>query len=405
MIIKNLLLREENSRHRLSADVLYEDYGQEQTEIFFEIPKEFNLYLTPCYEAFLFALYPAALYHHEKRIKIEGEICPETVMNVAAALRLQKQWYEQGIPIPTIEFKKEKVRYPAENSTAGCFLSGGVDSLALFHRNMTVFPPNHSKRFKTAICAYGLDMGDPNKPSCENIYHQTINLLRTLTSAYDCELIPVYTNARNLEIDWRFYEERQFGSLLAGIAHSLGNRLRSCAIALDNRVDFYCPHGSHPLLNKYFSSSFLEVESVMDAYLRIEKYRFFKDVPDALKVLRVCYTIQDINSNQINCCHCAKCTRTKLELLINGILDRAVTFPDKNIPVEDVRKMKIPKCLHREFHGELITPLRELGYSQLADILQKEWDNSTVRPSWIKRTVPRVKTVYKLFRKERLKDM
>ena len=404
MIIKNLLLREKSREHCLSADVLYEDYSKEKTEVVFEIPKELKTYLRPSYEAFLFALYPAALYRHEKRIKIEGEICLETVMNVTAALHLQKQWYEQGIQIPIIEFKKEVVQYPAENGTAGCFLSGGVDSLALFHRNMTVYPQNHRKRFKSAICAFGLDMGDPNQPAREDIYTQTIHLLKKLTSRYNCELIPVYTNARDLEKNWLFYEQRQFGSLLTGIAHSLGNRLKNCAIALDNRIDFYCPHGSHPLLNKYFSSSYLEIESVMDAYLRIEKYKFFKDVPEALNILRVCYNIQNVTSDLINCGHCAKCTRTKLELLINGILDRAATFPDKDIPLDDVRKMKIRKYWHREFHGELITPLRELGYSQMADILQKEWDNSRVRPSWIKRSVPRIKTVSQLFRKEKQKD-
>jgi hypothetical protein len=375
MIIGDLSIAKKDNRCRVSAEISYEDFEREKTRIYFEVPSEFKEYLRPSYEAFLFSSFPAALYHHEKRIKIEGEVCSEAVMNVNAALHLQKKWFEPKHAIPTVEAKKEIINYPAEDGLAGCFMSGGVDSLSNFCRNMILYPKDHPSRFKTAVCVYGMDVGDPNKPLREDIFNQTIELLSQLTSKYDCWIIPVYTNARHLEKDWVFYAERHYGALLSGVAHSLGNRLKSCSIALDVRTDHYIPRGSCPNLNKYFVSSYMSVESVMDAYLRLEKYKFLKEIPESLKVLRVCYTMTDIKSNHINCGRCRKCIRTKLELLASGLLDQVATFPDINILADDVWKLEIKTVLEREFMRNLISPLREKGRLDLASILEKKVKN------------------------------
>ena len=375
----------------MSAEVLFEDHAHAGTEVYFEVPGSRKDYLKPCYEAFLFSSFPAALYHHEKRIKIAGAVCPEALMNVSAALHLQKQWHKIDCPVPRLEFDKETVRYPSQDGRAACFLSGGVDSLSNFCRNVTTYPPDHPKRFKSAIYVYGMDVGDPNKPARLDIFDQSRASLQAFTSKYGCELVPVYTNARDLEPNWVFYQDYQHGPLMAGTAHSLSGKITDFSVAFDFHVNTYEPYGSHPHFNKYFSSSFMRAEGVMDAYQRHEKYQFFKAMPEALTVLRVCYMMPDIQDNQINCGKCKKCLLTKMGLLANGLLDDAVTFPDKSITLEGLREIKNMKFWYGEFWGGLIAPLREMGYSDMADILQKEWDHPTGGPSLLRRAARAVK--------------
>jgi len=381
MIIQNLKMSEKNGRHRISANVRYEDAKKDVLEIFFEVSSEFKDYLKPSYEAFLFSCFPAALYHQEKRIKIEGKICPVAKANVSAAMHLQKKWFKDKCHIPIIESLGEKVLRPIENGAAGCFLSGGVDSLSNFCRNITNYPVDHVNRFSVAIFVYGMDIGDPNKPLREDIFKQAIEKLTEFTSSHDCQMIPVYTNARDIEPHWVFYAERHHGSVLAGIAHSLSNGLRSCSIALDHRSEYYLhAWGSNALLNKYFSSSYFSLESHMDDLIRTEKYKPIKKIPGALENLRVCYTIGDIGKNSLNCGHCEKCIRTKLELMVNGLLDKVTTFPDNDVTLDDVRKLKLSNPLQKEYFQALVDELPRIGRSDMAHIIQRELDHPSYTP-------------------------
>ena len=401
MIIKGLSLKEHNGRHRVMATVLYEDIAREAVEILFEVPGEYRDFLKASYEGFLFAAFPAALYHHEKRIRIEGEICPEAVTNVTAALYLQKSWHEPDVSIPVIEAHKEKVQRPLTDGMAGCFMSGGVDSLSNFCRNVTTYPADHPKRFKVAIFVYGMDVGGPHSPPREDVFHQTVEAINAVTSPFGCKVLPVYTNVRHLESAGTFYTDRQVGPVLASVGHSLANGLLSATIALDCRSDQYVPTGltpqlnqyfpssyltvdkvmdayryvirsSHPHLNKYLSSSYMTIESAMDSFTRLEKYRFFKEVPVALKALRVCFTFRHIRQDQINCGRCSKCIRTQLELLANGLLEQSSTFPKAEVTADDLEDCQIVNGVELGFVAALVGPLKQAGHGDLAAVLEKQ---------------------------------
>ena len=373
MIIEDIYTSNSNGKVRVSAHITYEECARQPLDIYFEVNSEHADYVSSNYESFLLAAFPAALYHKEKRIKIDGDLCSDLLMNIRAAMYLQKSWFGYQQDIPIIEVNGEII-HTIQGSTreTGCFLSGGVDSMASLCRNVKLYPTGHSKRIRHAICVYGMDIGDPNKPKREDLFLHTLELLNGLTNKFGCKLVPVYTNVRLLELNWLFYEELHFGSVLASIAHYLSNRISHCYIALDNRVDYYPPHGSHPFLNKYFNSSLITCESTLDSYMRYEKYIFFKDIREALAALRVCHNLKDIDLQQVNCCRCEKCTRTKLELLGQGVLDLATTFPDKTILIEDVKKLKISKKYQTEFVYGLLKPLSDLGRTDLVKILQGE---------------------------------
>lgn len=389
MRIERLEISEKAGQVRLSARVSYETAQRPAHEIFFEVDREHRVYLRPIYEPFLLACFPAALFHGEERIAIDGELCPEVESNVRSAMLLQKRWWGGGA-LPLIEHRGNRVLTASSPETA-CFMSGGVDSLSSYCRNLSVYPAGDPRRISHAIFVYGMDVGDPNKVERKDVFTLAKEKLATFLAASGCLLIPVYTNARDVEPDWQFYEQRHFGPLLGGIAHAMSGKFGRCRLALDSRVDFFDEWASHPWLNKYFSSSAVTVESSMDAFSRLEKYSLLGQYPESLSVLRVCYMMNEIPEGQINCGKCPKCIRTKIELLASGLLERAETFSDKTIGRKTLRGMAVNHAHDLEYVGEPIDRLREIGENEIADYLASRIKKYQEGPSLRDRLVAGVK--------------
>ena len=401
MIIANLNLHDTGDKSRLSADVTFEDSSTKSFEIYFEVSNRHRKHLRYGYEPFVLACFPVALYKGERRIKIDGDLCPELASNINAALCLQKKWWGSESSIPTLEANSFEVK-PITGGGVACFISGGVDSLSNFCRNTGQYDRNDPRRIKYGIFVYGLDIGDPNKVDREDVFETGTELLRTFLDEHGCELIPVCTNARDIESDGVFYEERHFGSILGGIAHSLAASISLCQIALDLRADYTDEWGSHPWLNKYFSSSFIKLESTMDSFTRIEKYNFFKSNPRSLDVLRVCYNMRDIPQGRLNCCYCQKCVRTKVELLAQGLLDTAATFHDKEITREQVKKLRVHHYHDIEFLQEPIPRLRSVGADWIADYLSRETGRSITLLLFKRKIIRVIKNVERIRRTKRI---
>lgn len=389
MRITQARMIEIDGKLRLTARVVHESIEKPDDEIFFAVDSEHRHHLRQVNEPFFLSCFPAALHHGEERISVEGPLCPELVSNVKAALLLQKRWWKDPRPVPRIECAGYRTLDTTRGNTA-CFMSGGVDSLSNFCRNVSMYERHDPRRIKSALFVYGMDVGDPNRMERKDVFESGTEKLRAFLESEGCELIPVYTNARNVEPFWQFYEERHFGALLGGIAHALSNGFDRCQVALDLRSDFSDEWGSHPWLNKYFSSSGLAVDSMMDSYTRIEKYDFLARVPASLDVLRVCYTMDRIPQGGLNCGQCAKCIRTKVELLAQGLLERATTFADKSIPPEALRGLKIAHRHDLEFLREPIGRLRSRGQDGVADYLQKQVDQY-LNPSFKRRVIKTIK--------------
>lgn len=162
MIISKAEISENKGKARLSAIVFYESVSKPKQEIFFEVDISHKKFLRNILEPFLLSCFPAALFHGEERITIDGPICPELAANVKAAMHLQKRWWGDKNPIPIIEYKSDQILENLQNKTA-CFLSGGVDSLSSFCRNISLYRHTDPRRVSYAMFVYGMDVGDPNK--------------------------------------------------------------------------------------------------------------------------------------------------------------------------------------------------------------------------------------------------
>jgi hypothetical protein len=73
---------------------------------------------------------------------------------------------------------------------------------------------------------------------------------------------------------------------------------------------------------------------------RLDKVAAIAEWPEALAVLRVCLMF-DVPNGAPNCGRCEKCVRTMLELMLCGALDRATSFPVRDVTAEMVRDVPV----------------------------------------------------------------
>lgn len=384
MLIRNLQGYTKEGRRGISADISYESGHDKSLTVFFEPGGEGQDFLSANYEAFLLAAFPAALFHHEKRIHIEGPICPDLVAGVRADLKLLRDWWDPSAPLPELSATRYETRMPvAGNDGAACFLSGGVDSMANLVVNTRDYPRGHPKRFKTAILVYGLDMGNSTLRGRPDVFDATVKSLGELVAAQDMKLLTVTTNAREIEPGIGFYIDWHIGALLGGIAHALAGRINRCSIALDTATDYTMPTGSHPWFNKNLASSFVDIQSGVEALTRIEKIEAMKVWPESLRRIRVCGQMDRLKPGEMNCGRCRKCQVTLLQYLACGVIDEARSFPTHELPAAEIEdKITIPGLEYVENYDVIPTPLRAVGRADLADILERKLKGPTGWRKW-----------------------
>ena len=201
------------------------------------------------------------------------------------------------------------------------------------------------------------------------------------------QLIPIYTNIRFLEEDapGTYYTNllvmQSFAACLASCAHAFSTRLTSLLIPSSHELMDLEPLGSHPLLDPNYSSASLNVLHDGLAYSRMDKMLLLKDWPESLAVLRVC--ADPLRSNdKINCGKCEKCLRTKISLLVMGILDRCPTFEDKDVTADDIDHLwtTAPKPEasaygylsygSNHFWGMMVEPVKAMNRTDLAEAIE-----------------------------------
>lgn len=399
MRIDNLRVREmADGRVRASCDIALEQSQQRFEDLYVEVEQADAEGFHASPEGFVIASYVAARHLGEHRILIDDALCAELAAALPKLGMVHDAWFGTVDPPVRIESTQGIVPKPQNTAPAACaFLSGGADSFSMLFDNILRYPAGDPRAISQALCVYGLDVGDPNKAPRPDIFTETIaRLTRTLASR-GRGLIPVHTNLRTLCPDWQVYEKQQFASLLAAIAHFFSGRFSRTTIGLDLTIAEYVDnaYGSHPWPNQYLSSSQLRFDSQMEHLARLDKLRLLADWPEIGDALRVCFNLQDIPEGQVNCGRCAKCTFTKLEMLVAGTLADSTCFPSPEVDIQALRELRFN---YTGFWQQLVPALRDTGHDELADIIQDKldhndtiWADMAVKPSLARRALNRLR--------------
>ena len=269
--------------------------------------------------------------HGEKRVFVEGAICPQLRDGLEAAMGWIHQWH--GLTRKPVRIEggvRNTTPSPPTQNRAGCFFTGGIDSLATVRRNRLAFPMEHPGSFKDAIIIYGLEVDQPEA------FEDVLRSLSVIAEDARLTLLPVYTNIRALDDDWKFWEFEWEGSVYSAVAHALTRRLTTVSIASTYDIPNMHELGSHPLLDPNYGSSDLSVLHDGITLSRLDKTKLLLDWEAAFQHLRVCNAVSDYRPGTINCGRCEKCVRTKLALLALGVLEKTKAFAENDVPPQQV---------------------------------------------------------------------
>jgi hypothetical protein len=355
---------------RFSADVAWEDSERPPLAIGWELDDELGVDARPEPNAFLTAVFLPALRHRERRIAVEGSVCPLLGEGLAAAGRIVQSWSASPPEIPSIEPLGWKASMPRSRPAAAGYLTGGVDSLHLFHANREDFPPDHPARLSHALWVRGLD--DPGgEESARSIsrYARLETPLREIAADAGVKLVRITTNLRRLDPDLVFFAHRFLGAALLSGAHLLTNRFSTVALASSWPAEHLIPWGTHPLLDVRYGSSALTIRHEALGLGRVEKLSRLRGRPEALARLITC---SDAPAEEtLNCGRCAKCVRTLVEMEASGTLEHARSFPAGRVTPAVIAGLELGNGTEY-FWGTLVSPMRTLGRDDLAAAIESK---------------------------------
>lgn len=371
MIISDLEMCYSADRKTLKALITWENNTKpSQALTFCFLADQDTIDPNTCADPFLTACAPIAYRHGERRLLIEGNVCPLLVENIYTALEYLRNWYwyeynlKKSAPLDfKIEANSFKPRSAGKPPASACFFSGGADSFDLVLNNAKIFKTDHELKIKKAIYIHGLDFGiRPLLGDEEDFFSGTREKFETPLRELDIELIPAWTNIRLLDRDTHGWQYETHGAAMSAVGQCLSNNISNIWLASSDSIPALAPWGSHPILDRCFRSSCVGIHHYRERATRLDKIRHISTNPSALKALRVCF----FGKNEaINCGECTKCIRTKLELLVCGKLDCAETMPTKDVTYKEVlQKYSLSKST-AEFARECIKPLKVMGRTDL----------------------------------------
>ncbi len=384
MRIQNLRTQsgEHSGGRRVLADVSWEDCDRPARTIYFETSDEFAADLKPSPHAFLTAAIVPAMHQGEKRVLIEGPVCPRLLEGLRCAMSfLKNALYSEDHPIPTVEPIGQHL--PAADpgrkpQRSAAFFSGGIDSMALLRRNRLNFALDHPASVSDCIFIHGFDIGGLEREGPRmHIFEGALDHFRDFAQHARVQLIPVYSNIKYLDDDWGFWAYQFFGAALASVAHGLGSRWREVNIASTGRRQLDLEGwGSHPMLDPCYGSADLAIRHQDAGVTRLEKVALLADWPEALDNLRVCLNVK-LKKGELNCGQCEKCLRTMIALVAVGVKEMPRSFPAREITPEVVDCVQIRSTSVQEFFVDLVPGLERAGRSDLARAVRRrleEWD-------------------------------
>jgi hypothetical protein len=239
--------------------------------------------------------------------------------------------------------QRVKVRAPVAapeqgGSAIGLFFSGGVDSYYSLLKNMEEHPSGENA-ITHLIFAFGID----SIYGYDRRYLDRVSsMIRDAAHETGKRAIILETNMRRefARPDWTLHQ----GSALISTGLALAPLLGRCFVSASLPATALRPWGSHPLLDKLWSTEKLEiVHEGAEAYRQEKIASHIARSELALRTLRVCF---ESEQQPKNCGRCRKCLQTMIALHGAGALDRCSTFMTP-LDVGRVRWMSAAERRHR----------------------------------------------------------
>ncbi|HTO75795.1 MAG TPA: hypothetical protein VMQ61_06930 [Thermoanaerobaculia bacterium] len=365
MRITDLRLARTGDTARATARVTWEETPRPPFDLFFETagPGAEDFGAEP--EAFFLASVLPAMKNRERRVFVEGTLCPRLADGVTAAIGLLEDWYGPPRGPVAIEASEGfRALTPREPPRAAFFLTGGVDSLHLLHMNRAHYPARHPAHFRDAISVFGhLCAEGDESPWNDRVRPH----LAKIASKMGLDIVFFRTNVWRLEPDLAFVAEESLSASLLSNVHLLRRRWSRVSIATGRFSGAEVVRGTHPMLDPLYATSALDVRHDANPYKRFQRLAALSATPGALEDLVVCLAYPDPPA--LNCGRCEKCLRTMTQLVALGRLEETPHFPNE-VGAEAIRRLSI-KPVEAYYWNEILPLLGARGREDLVAAIRE----------------------------------
>ncbi len=397
MRIESLRTENYRDRRRVVADIRWEDSPRPDRTLYFETSGAFAPDVEPSAEAFLTAVLPLAVWQGERRIRVEGTVCPRLRDGLETAMAIFAMWYGHCRPLAIEPIQGFVPMRPHPDAGTASFNSGGVDALALLRANRLDYPLDHPASIRTCLLLFGLNSHDFDaagpRPERLAAFEMHLRRMQRLAEQARFTLIPIHTNTRALYEDFETWAAVGFAAGTICAAFTLPRHVRSAWFGSEGGGIDRPARGSHPLLDHHYSTAAVEVHHGQPAMTRLEKTRLIADWEEARPLLKSCF-YQDLpTGGAINCERCEKCVRTMLALVALDRLRQVSAFSRDDLTPEMLKVVRIRTTLDLAYYSECIEPLKRRNRYDLARPLEaavaayvrrRRWEGGRWR-RWVRR--------------------
>jgi hypothetical protein len=373
--IEQLRREVSDGRARAVADVVWEQTALPAQSLRFEVADALGADLEASPEAFALAALPAAVWRGERRLWIDGPLCPRLASGLARLMQVWSGWYRHCRPV-ALEPARGLAAPPARPSPrAAMFLSGGVDSLALLRRSRAERPAGHPDAPRDAIVLFGNNgfEFEGGRPVADRLagFDALLARLAPLAEREGLTLVPVHFDARWLLPGYRAWTSLAFGPMIASVAHALWRRHTSVLLA-SSSARTERPHGSRSDTDPLYTSAAVEIRVGDPDVSRFEKIRRIADWEPALAIVQPCWLrSRRLADGRLNCGRCEKCLRTMLALLALGRLSDCPAFVEDDVRAEWIDGAAVPSQSKLDLLLDLEEPLAGCGREDLVRALRR----------------------------------
>jgi 7-cyano-7-deazaguanine synthase in queuosine biosynthesis len=361
-------------RARISATVTFEDNDRPPFVMHFDWLGAPTV-AAPDAHPFLLASILPAWRRRERRVLVEGTVCPRLRDGLRAAIQLLARWWEVPGEPPPVEATGGFTPYPERRERAGLFLTGGVDSTHMLNVNRRFYPAEHPASFREAVYTVHLsflEYAHERTARTIDLAERQSRVVTAISKSCGISLTFLESNFRLIDQEAYLVAPQDQGILLAAAGHVLTSRIGSMSLAASLDINFLPRWGTHPLLDPLYSSSGLEFRHETAGYTRFEKVAEIADWEVARRNLLVCFE-GPLPTGKLNCGDCEKCLRTMTALLAVGALDRFAAFSGDRVTAEKIERMDFG---HLEFFEWLwkpmVDPLRRRGEHEIARAIDRK---------------------------------
>jgi hypothetical protein len=289
---------------------------------------------------------------------IHGPVSRTLLENLERFQQVWRAWAPAQVTPGPMRADREVEGVPSgvADSTLMLF-SGGLDSSFSILRHHRGLVGRRSRRIAAALMVLGFDI--PHAETRE--FGAALENSRRMLEGLGIDLWSMATNFRDVVRDW----EPGHGTGIAAAAHCFGGHIGTALVAAQGTAaSLGFGWGTHPLTDRLLSSDRLRVlTDGEDTGGRLDKVVLIATWPAAMRGLRVCY---ESARRDRNCGTCAKCVRTSLAFLANGLpLPSTLPPPDP----ERVSRLPLPAAWEVRAIRRLLARAQAVGVADRPEFL------------------------------------